>query len=372
VKSGTLNDLRAALRILTGARAPLILVGAGARDATPGLEVIASRLGAAVMTTPDAVSVYDQTSRYAAGVCSFGACARARAIARASDVVLAVGTNIGEFGGRGGAAFEQATVIQVTDDPADLCIRRPAAVSLVADLGSAVSQLAAALRADGPRNPWFEDLPRPAETLPRERAPGRGIDPKAAIVAIAEALPPESRLACDVTTAALLLLHDRPLHPKTSVWLQIERSACMGMALATGLGIRKASGVPTLVLLGDWGLTMASAELHTVATLGLGAFVIVAWANGGGLLIRNGVRRQGLEVPDDLHTWPSPNFARVAEGFGLHGVTAGTASALRGAVAEAMGASFPVLVHAVIDPEGPIPGAEDRYETLKAASPGAA
>ena len=365
---GTLNDLRGALRILAGARAPLILVGAGARCVTADLEVIASGLGAAVMTTPDAVSVYDRTSRYAAGVCSFGACARARAIARASDVVLAVGTNIGEFGGRGGAAFEQATVIQVTDDPADLCIRRPAAVSLVGELCAAMSQLAAAVSANGPRKPWFEDLPRAAEAPARERAPGRGIDPKDAILAIADALPAESRIACDVTTAALLLLHDLPLRPKTSVWLQIERSACMGMALATGLGIRMASGVPTLVLLGDWGLMMASAELHTVATLGVGAFVIVAWANGGGLLIRNGVRRQGLEVPDDVHTWPTPNFAQVAEGFGLHAATARTASALRGAVADGMAASSPVLVHAVIDPEGPIPGAEDRYETLRAVS----
>jgi thiamine pyrophosphate-dependent acetolactate synthase large subunit-like protein len=108
----------------------------------------------------------------------------------------------------------------------------------------------------------------------------------------------------------------------------------------------------------------AASELHTVATLGLGGFVILAWANDGSSMIRNGVQHQQLDVPAELHTWASPSFAKIAEGFGLRGAMVRTAESLRDAVREGMGASAPLLVHAVIDPEAEIPGAADRFDDL--------
>jgi thiamine pyrophosphate-dependent acetolactate synthase large subunit-like protein len=364
VIAGTMNDLCSAIRLVAGARAPLVLVGTAARPAMHLVAAIASLRGAAVLTTPDALSIYSSAGGRAHGVCSFGGTPRARAIAAASDVVIVIGTNVGEFAGRGGQAFGNAKVVQITDDPSDLCIARPATVTLVGNVSTILASLADALPCDAPPTPWFDSLPSLPAPPPRATRSGRGIDPKDAMLAIGEGMPLEARIACDITTAALVLVHDLPLHPKTSVWLQIERSAVLGTALAAGLGIRVASGVPTLALLGDWGLMIGAAELHTVATQSPSRFVIVAWANEGGAMVRNGVHHQGLDVPSALHTWTCPDFAQIAQGFGLRAVTVNTAGALRDAVREGMGASSPLLVHAVIDPDGEIPGAADRYRAL--------
>jgi thiamine pyrophosphate-dependent acetolactate synthase large subunit-like protein len=365
IKPGTINDLGAAVCVLAESRRAAILAGPGARCAMDPLETIASHLGAAVLTTPDAVSIYGTKGLRSDGVWSFGAAERARVIAGACDAALVVGTNLGEFAGKSGEAFHRATIIHVTDDPADLCIARPAAVSLVGDVSAILGRLADALPCERQRRRWVESLAVESTPSTPAATAGNGIGPKEAMAAIGQATPPRARIACDITTAALVLLHDMPLHAETSVWLQIERSACLGTALAAGLGVRLASRMPTLALLGDWGLMAGAAELHTVATLRPSNFVIVAWSNEGGAMIRNGVQYQKLAVPDELHTWISPSFAEVARGFGIRAVKVCTAADLGEAVREGMRAPSPLLVHAVIDPSGEIPGASDRYRALK-------
>jgi thiamine pyrophosphate-dependent acetolactate synthase large subunit-like protein len=361
---GKLNDLSAAVDILAGAPAPVILVGSAARPFMHRVRAIALQLGAAILTTPDAVSICGPAGCVSQGSCSFGATDRARDIASASRVVLAV-CKYGEFAGQSGKAFPHASVIHVADDPADLCIARPAAVTFVGDVEAILGKLLDALPIDTPRSPWFDALPAPPAAPPRERAPWRGMDPEDAMRAIVGGLPPDARVACDITTAALVLLQHPPQSPDVAVWLQITETACMGAALSAGLGVRIASERPTLVLAGDWGATTAAGELATVATLAPSGFVVVVWGNAGGAMIRNGVRHQGLQVPTGMHTWPTPRFAQIAEGFGLRGVTARTADALRDAVREGMNARTPVLVSAVIDPEAEISGAVDRFEVLE-------
>jgi thiamine pyrophosphate-dependent acetolactate synthase large subunit-like protein len=149
------------------------------------------------------------------------------------------------------------------------------------------------------------------------------------------------------------------------LWLQIERSACMGSALAAGLGVRLASGLPTLVIIGDWGLMMGSAELHTVATTHVDGFVVVVWSNAGGALIRAGVRAQGLDVPGQTHSWTGPRFASVARGHGIRALTVRSPRALGRAVTVGLRAPFPVLVDASIDPDAEIPGASARFTHLE-------
>lgn len=359
------SEFTRATRVLLGANAPILLLGPGARPAMHLAGRLASRLGAAVLTTPDAKSMFDETSPYAAGVCSFGANARARQIARAADVVLAIGTNLGEFASEANRAFEHADVVQVTDDPAEVPLGVTIAAALIGDVAIETQALLRATAAAPPKARWFERLPAPAPApLPQSARGARGMNPFEAMQALGDAMPHPSRLACDITSAGLHALHGLTLGPDRRLWMQVERSACMGSALSAGLGIRLASELPTVVLIGDWGLVMGSTELHTAAALKVAHFVIVVWSNSGGALIRAGVRAQGIGVPRKTHTWPSPGFESIARGYGLRASTVRTAAALRKAVSTGIRAGEPVLVDALIDPEGEIPGAKARFVHL--------
>src|SRR5262249_23201316 len=140
------------------------------------------------------------------------------------------------------------------------------------------------------RLPWFRDLDRTPTPARRPRVHrGSGMDPTRAARAIVDALPVRARIACDISSAALHLLGATKLAPEKRLWLQIERSACMGAAVAAGIGLSVATELPTVAVIGDWGLLMSgSSELSTIACLDLPGLVVVVWSNSGGALIRDG------------------------------------------------------------------------------------
>jgi thiamine pyrophosphate-dependent acetolactate synthase large subunit-like protein len=177
-------------------------------------------------------------------------------------------------------------------------------------------------------------------------------------------LPENARVCLDITSGALHAYQHLRVTPYQRVFSSIENSACMGEALMASLGIRLASGLPTLALVGDWCFCMSPLELHTAVELELSAYVVVVWANQGGAFIGAGVAQQGIVVPEAAWRWRrAPDFAHVAKGLGAVGVTATSAAALAEAVREGLSGARPLLIEAMIDPEVPVP-AGDRFLSL--------
>lgn len=354
--------LEQAVGQLLAAGRPAILVGPQGSDAVPVLLELADLLGAPLATTPDALSLID--GRRSCGVYSFGASAHARRTLERADLILAV-SDLGEFTCRLGEAFAGRTLIQVTDSAAYLGRKRDPDTTLFGDIHAILTQVHA-LAARGqtrPREPWFDQLP------PRTRDQAVVLrsslmHPEAAALAIEAALPERVRVCLDVTSAALHCYQQWRLTPAQRAFSSIEHSACMGEAVLASLGVRLASGLPTLALVGDWGQAMVPAELHTAVELGLDRYVVVVWANRGGAFIGAGVAQQGLQVPPAAWRWQTPpSFARIAEGFGAKGVVATDPRGLQRAVFEGLRGPGPVVIEARIDPTAPIP-AGDRFLTL--------
>lgn len=351
-----------AIERLLAARRPAILLGPQGSGAVPVLLELADLLGAAVATTPDALSLID--GRRSCGVYSFGASAHARSTLERADLILAV-SDLGEFTCRLGEAFVGRTLIQVASDVACLGRKREPDIALCGDVRSTLTKLRL-LVARGqrrPQQPWFDQLP------PRTRGPEPALhstlmQPEAAALAIEAALPERVRVCLDVTSAALYCYQQWRLTPAQRAFSSIEHSACMGEALLASLGVRLASGLPTLAIVGDWGNAMVPSELHTAVELGLDRYVVVVWANGGGAFIGAGVAQQGLQVPESAWRWQRPpSFARIAEGFGAKGLVASDLRTLQRAVASGLRGPGPVLIEARVDPAAPIP-AGDRFLTL--------
>ncbi len=336
------TSLRLAVQELAAARRPAILVGPEGTPAALLLLEMAERLGAAVLTTPDAKSVIDH--RHSSGTFSFGAPARARRIVERADVVLAVSA-LGEFSCRLGEAFRQQRVIQVTESVMDVGRNLEPAVSLV---GTTIAATIALLCAEllrlipNARKQWFTEPSghTNAEAMPTAR-PGF-IHPIAAIGAVQAALPEAVRVCLDVTSGALHAYERLAVTTLQRVFSSIEHSACMSEALLASLGIRLASNLPTLALVGDWGFCMAPAELHTAVELELDRYVVLIWANSGGAFIGAGVEQQGISVPDRAWHWRSPpDFVRVANGYGARGVVVKDAEALQHELTRALRGAGP-------------------------------
>jgi thiamine pyrophosphate-dependent acetolactate synthase large subunit-like protein len=353
--------VKQAASLLDTASRPAILVGPQAAGSIALVVELADLLGAAIATTPDALSLID--GRRSCGVYSFGASAHCRGVMDRADLILAM-SDLSEFTCRLGEAFAGRTLIQVTDSVDGVSRKHEPSIVLFGDLHSTLIELRALLgQGKRPRKPWFPGLP--PRTHGSSLAPRSAlIHPEAAALAIEAALPDSVRVCLDVTSAALYCYQQWRLAPGQRAFSSIEQSACMGEAVLASLGVRLASGLPTLAVVGDWGQLMVPSEIHTAVELGMDRYVVVVWANGGGAFIGAGVSQQGLHVPEATWRWREPpSFARVAEGLGARGVVATNAATLQRAVSDGLRGKGPVVIEARIDPAAPIP-AGDRFLSL--------
>lgn len=346
------------------AERPLILVGPEGASAAPAIIDIAHLLGAAILTTPDAKSVVDH--QHSQGTFSFGSSEKARAIVERADVVLAI-SSLGEFSCRLGEALRHHCVIQIAERGRDVGRNLQPLVSLVGpamrDTVSTLQRVLTSLVAK-PAAPWFEGLTAPKSARSGATAKPGFIQPIAAIEAIQRALPRAARVCLDVTSGALHAYEHLEVTRSQRTFSSVESSACMGEALLASLGIRLASNLPTLALVGDWGYSMCPAEIHTAVELGLDRYVVLVWANGGGAFIGAGIAQQRIAVPDAVWRWQKPpQFAQLAAAYGARGVTVSDAATLQNELARALGEAGPVLIEARIDPLAHVP-AGDRFLTL--------
>jgi thiamine pyrophosphate-dependent acetolactate synthase large subunit-like protein len=352
----------AAARLLRRARCPAFLLGPECRTAITEIVELADDLGAAILTTPDAISLVagDRSS----GVFSFGASDHAKHVMAKADVVLAA-SPLGEFACRMGEAFSGHTLIHVTDRESDVGRNSRPEVALVGPIEATIQHLRRALtpRARRPHDRWAERTRTAKHSSPPAVRPGY-IHPAAAIDALRAALPARARVCLDITSGSLHAYQKLELTPDQRAFSSIENSACMGEALMASIGVRMASGMPTLVLTGDWCYCMAPAEIHTAVELGLGGYVVVVWSNGGGAFIATGVQKQGLVVPERAWRWQhSPAFSEVARAYGARGVLVTDAASLEREVRDGLRDARPLLVEARIDSSVPVP-AGDRFLSL--------
>lgn len=349
---------------LCQAQRPLILVGTEGASAAESIVEMAQLLGAPILTTPDAKSVIDHG--HSSGTFSFGSSELARALVERADAVLAV-SSLGEFSCRLGEAFRGTCVIQIAERATDVGRNLQPFAGLV---GPAVADTvrsllyALALLIPSPAAAWASELSARSSVRASPAVKPGLISPRAAIAAIQAALPEAARVCLDVTSGAMHAYEHLRVTRAQRTFSSVEHSACMGEALMASLGIRLASNLPTLALVGDWGYSMCPAEIHTAVELGLDRYVVLVWANGGGAFIGAGIAQQGIAVPDPVWRWQnSPQFAQVGAAYGAHGVTVSDAATLQSELSLAFEGDRPVVIEARIDPAAPVP-AGDRFLSL--------
>lgn len=126
--------------------------------------------------------------------------------------------------------------------------------------------------------------------------------------------------------------------------------ATMGFALPAAIGAGLAEPARKVVAFtGDGGLAMCLGELMTARQQNV-ALVVVVFNDGSISLID--IKQQARGMPSEGVRWDRPDFARVAEGFGLKAWRARTEAEYREAIAAALAVDGPALVDVHIDPTG--------------------
>jgi len=352
-----------------------LLVGRGARGASAEVLALAETLGAPVATTCSGKGNFPEHHPLSVGVFSFGSGPLARAaLTSGLDVLIAVGTGLGEFASLNYSPLlkPRRALIHVDDDPS-VFGRSFASLPVRGDAAEVCRALVAELGGGGGGYPaWFASLRERFDRVADPRAltsEASPIRPERVMREIERALPERACLVSDIGTSCLFVAHCIRLSTTQHCYVPMAWS-CMGHPVAAALGVRLGSGLPTICVAGDAAFLAKGLELHAAVERGVDRFVWVVLSNGGHALVSLGTRAilgPGHEVEaGDFAV--RPDVAAIARAVGAEARRVSEPSALGPALRDALGCGRPCVVEVEVDPLA-APPMGDRIQGLSGAAP---
>lgn len=332
-----------AAALLAGAARPAILAGGGSRGAAAELRRLAEQLDAPVVTTLNAKGVLPETHPLAVG--SALRLAAGRRLAQEADVLLVVGSKLGEAELWVPQLAATGTVIRVDILASQLAKNQHADVGIVSAAAPALAALQSAVTGLHAPAGDRDAAARVRAARAAVRAESAELSPVNTALAetIASALPEDAIVATDSSQIAYWGLLNTLTVAEPNSTPYMATYATLGYGLPAALGARIAAPHrPTFVVTGDGALMFSLNECITVVEQGEDVTVIVV-DNGGYAEIKQNEADAGIApVGVDL---VQPDWAALATAFGGTGRHVADAGELAAAVAAATAAGGLQLIH---------------------------
>ncbi|GAA3936653.1 thiamine pyrophosphate-binding protein [Microbacterium soli] len=327
--AGEATAVAEAARLLAAARNPVIVAGGGATRAATELAEVAERLGAPVLTTLNGKGTLSE--RHPLSLGANLRLAAARTVAESADVLLVVGSKLGEAELWAPRLEARGAVIRVDVSAAQLHKNLDATVGITGDATAVLAGIRDALSAGSAPAP---DLAPVRAAIADEIS---GIAPHLATLAerIAEGLPDDAIVAGDSSQIIYLALANVLRQGRPHSLLYTPTYATLGYGLPAGIGAAVAQTErPVVTVTGDGALMFCMNELLTAVEQRLD-LTVVCVDNGGYAEIRQNELDRGIApIGVDL---VQPDWVALAAalGAGARSVDAvgDVADALRSAVA---------------------------------------
>lgn len=333
----------AAVQLLATAQRPVLLLGGGAIDSNA--QALAEALDAPTAYTVNAKGILPPGHPLALG--SNQSLVPVRELVLQSDVVLAIGTELGEtdydsvFDGQ----FRiPGKLIRIDITPEQLHSNFPADLAILGDARLSVAALLAALTNRG--QAFASDSPgvhRAAAVRARLEADWpRAWAPQRHLLGILQKTLPEVIIVGDSTQPVYSGNH---LYEARSVrtWFNSATGyGTLGYALPAAIGAKLAAPTrPVIALIGDGGIQFTVAELASAVEANA-SIIVLLWNNHGYGEIKQYMKKRGLPtIGVDIYT---PDFLTIARGFGWRAERARSVDHLRELLTTGATSGGPTLI----------------------------
>lgn len=337
--------LASAVDLLADARRPLILAGGGAAHAAVELRELAARLQAPVALTTNAKGLLPGADPLLIG--STQSLPPTRAMIREADVVLAVGTELGETDYDvlfdGGFAID-GKLIRIDIDAQQVMRNARPDVAIVGDARETLSALSTRLheREVLPASPdWGAARVTTVRDAIFANCDAAMRSQKRLIDTIVHALPGVI-IAGDSTSPVYAgnFLHDAPA-PRS--WFNSSTGyGTLGYGLPAAIGAKLAARErPVMCLIGDGGLQFTLPELASAVEARVPVIVLL-WNNFGYGEIRKYMDQRDISpVGVDIYT---PDFMALARAFGCEAASVDDPPALDAQLRRAVSREVPTVI----------------------------
>jgi acetolactate synthase I/II/III large subunit len=327
-------DIGRAVDMLVAAQRPVIYAGGGAvlGGASEALTALAEYLQAGVITSAEGKGAISDHSELSLGATVWPQSPVRNHLLQA-DVILAVGT-------RFALAVPKADqqVIHIDIDPDEIGRNHRKTLGLVGDARATLDVMVEAVRAAVPprasRKADHEALRAETAALAQE--------PQGGIVKSLRAGAPENAIL--VAGMTQIGYYSRPFWPtyEPRTYLSSSYSGNLGYEYPVALGAKVACPArPVIAVVGDGGFMYNAQELATAVQQKINVVAVVFNDNAYGNVARDLDEWWGGTYGAALH---NPDFMKLADAFGVHGMRAKDPAQIGALVREAIQLDRPVLI----------------------------
>lgn len=343
------EQLDRARDLIAGAERIVIFGGEGTRNARTEVLELSERLKAPVGYSFRGKDVLEAENPAAIGMTGLLGWGALTEQLHACDLLIMLGT---DFPYRDFLP-NQATIIQVDDQPLNIGRRANVDLGLVGDVGATLRALLPRLQArtDDTYLTKAQEAHRHSkeelESYVRHEGSGEGLRPEMVASALSELAAADAIFTADTGMCCVWASRYLEMKPGRRILASYGHGS-MANAMPQAIGAKNALPDRQVVALcGDGGLTMLMGELITAAWLEIPVKLMVFNNSTLGLvrseMVVAGYEPYGTDVEN-------PDFGKVAQAVGLHGERVEAADQIRPAIERALEHPGPALIDFVTDP----------------------
>jgi acetolactate synthase-1/2/3 large subunit len=355
------GDIREIVRLIAKAERPLLIAGGGVGSERGRAALVAASEAHGLPVAPSfkRQEIFPNTHPHYAGHLGFKLPTALVDAYRAADLLIAVGTRLGEVTTQGytfpRAPAPEQPLVHVTDDPTHIGRVFQTAKGLIADPVAFLEALAGRPSITPERRrEWIRRLGAVHTAARIWRPPADGLlDMGPVAAALARRLPDDAVLITDAGNFSGWLHRHFAFSGRHLLIGSVGGAMGMGMPGAVAAGLRLKDRV-VVTWIGDGGMLMTGSELATAVQHGAAVKVFVSNNGSYGTIRLHQERAFRGRVSGTRLT--NPDFARWAESFGARGLTIRSIAEADNVVAAALAEPGPVVVDVLTSVEHIAPG----------------
>jgi 5-guanidino-2-oxopentanoate decarboxylase len=335
------TEIAAAATLLAKSTQTVIMVGGGAQHASAEVTRLAERLNVGVIASNAGKGIVADSNPLSLGGGIISPAVQA--YLGQAEVVLAIGTELGEADSFIYDLPVNGKVIRIDIDPTRFSDAFPASIAILGDSRSACEQLLATLEGREINTTRVDVVAALEQVRAQQSADYTDVERQhiRLLDALRDEIPDDAVIMGDIAqlvytgTAAM-----KTLLPRT--WFYPAGFGTLGCALPDAIGARLAAPEKTVIaLVGDGGFMFTVNELATAVEENLSLPVII-WHNHSYAMIRDGMVKRG--IPEIGVNPQAPDFVKLADAFGCPGSRVDSEAGFRQALNAAMAHAGPSLI----------------------------
>lgn len=368
------KQLATARSMIQESEKPLVYAGGGVRiaDATDELRSFVENCGIPCVTTLHGIGSIPGDHELCLGMLGMHGTKHANMAVQECDLLIAVGARFDDrVTGKLAEFAPHARIVHLDGDPFEVSKLRSADCGVIGDIKTALNFLHTKPMIE----PWVKTcMERKEQYAFRYDAPGESIYAPGFIKEVsnkAKASEQRTIITCDVGQHQMWVAQhftfDMPSNHLTSGGL-----GTMGYGLPAGIGAQLANPeARVIVMSGDGSFMMNIQELATLKRYNI-PVKIVLFDNQTLGMVRQWQELFFEKRYSETNLADNPDFAKVAEAFGIPALTVKTRDEVEDAVNRVMSDDGPLLVHVLIDPAANVwplvPPGKNNSEMLEEAT----